>query len=304
MTPTTATRLAAFTAWLERAGTSPHTRRAYLRHLDDFARFVEGSGRELAPTLDDEHERTFAARDWRTHLKHTRRLSPASVNQALAALHTFCQFAGLSTPDVQREDLPQLAPRALNEAEQKRLLRAIERTPSARDKAIAYTLFYTGLRIAEVAGLDLSDVIVSDRRGKVIVRRGKGDRQRETPLHPVAREALRAWLRERRERWGNAAQSPGDTPGEIPCFVSYQGTRLSTRSMDKLMDHLGQEAAIEGLSAHVLRHTFTTNLIRGGQDLVLVAELTGHARLETVRRYSLPTEQDKERAVAALPTDA
>jgi integrase/recombinase XerD len=51
------------------------------------------------------------------------------------------------------------------------------------------------------------------------------------------------------------------------------------------------------------RHTFTTNLIRAGQDLVLVAELTVHARLETVRRYSLPAQKDKERAVAALPTD-
>ena len=150
-----------------------------------------------------------------------------------------------------------------------------------------------------MAGLDLADVIVSDRRGKVVVRRGKGDRLREAPLHPVAREALLAWLRERRERWGSAAPSPADAP----CFVSYQGTRLSTRSMDKLMDRLGQEAAIEGLSAHVLRHTFTTNLIRAGQDLVLVAELTGHARLETVRRYSLPSAHDKERAVAALPTD-
>ena len=53
----------------------------------------------------------------------------------------------------------------------------------------------------------------------------------------------------------------------------------------------------------MLRHTFTTNLIRAGQDLVLVAELTGHARLETVRRYSLPSERDKEKAIAALPTD-
>jgi site-specific recombinase XerD len=73
--------------------------------------------------------------------------------------------------------------------------------------------------------------------------------------------------------------------------------------MDKLMDRLGQEAAIEGLSAHALRHTFTTNLIRAGQDLVFVAELTGHARLYTVRRYSLPSEHDKERAMVGLPVD-
>ncbi len=289
-----------FKEWLERAGTSPHTRRAYLRLIGNFAGFLQESGKDALAVLADEHERTFAARDWRQHLRHARRLSPASVNQALAALHTYCQFAGLSVPDVKREDLPDLAPRALEEAEQRRLLRAIERTGSARDKAIAYTLFYTGLRIAEVTGLDLADVVVSDRRGKVIVRRGKGDRLREAPLHPVAREAMLLWLRERRERWGQPEHSGG---ANEPCFVSYQGKRLSTRSVDKLMDKLGEEAAIEGLSAHVLRHTFTTNLIRAGQDIVLVAELTGHARLETVRRYSLPSQRDKERAVEALPTD-
>jgi site-specific recombinase XerD len=288
-----------FAAWLERSGTSPHTRRAYRRLMSDFVAFLQESDRDVPAVLADEHERTFAARDWRQHLRHVRRLAPASVNQALAALHTYCQFAGFSVPNVKREDLPQLAPRALEESEQKRLLRAIERTKSARDRAIAYTLFYTGLRIAEVAGLDLADVVVSERRGKLIVRKGKGDRQREAPLHPVAREALRMWLRERRERWGE----PENGGVGVPCFLSYQGKRLSTRSMDKLMDRLGEEAAIEGLSAHVLRHTFTTNLIRAGQDLVLVAELTGHARLETIRRYSLPTEEDKERALATLPTD-
>ncbi len=145
----------------------------------------------------------------------------------------------------------------------------------------------------------LADVIVSDRRGKLVVRKGKGDRQREAPLHPLAREALLSWLRERRERWG----TPENGGVGVPCFVSYQGGRLSTRWIDKMMDRLGAESAIEGLSAHVLRHTFTTNLIRAGEDIVLVAELTGHARLETVRRYSLPSEKDKERAVGALPVD-
>ena len=88
-----------------------------------------------------------------------------------------------------------------------------------------------------------------------------------------------------------------------PCFTNYQGNRLSTRSIDTLMDELGAEAKIENLTAHVLHHTFTTNLIRGGSDIVLVAELTGHARLETIRRYSLPSEKDKERAVARLMVD-
>ncbi len=293
--------LTGFQEWLERAGTSPHTRRAYLRLLREFSAFVEGSGKDLDAVMADEHERTFIARDWRTHLKHVRRYAPISVNQALASLHTYCQFAGVSTPQVKREDMPNLAPRALEKDEQLRLLRAIEKLPgkwAARDRAIAYTLFYGGLRVAEVAGLNLADVIVSDRRGKVIVRKGKGDRLRETPLADVARRAMLGWLMARRELWGEAVD-----PAAAPCFLNYRGGRLSTRSMDTLMDALGAEAKIEGLTAHVLRHTFTTNLIRGGSDIVLVAELTGHARLETIRRYSLPSEKDKEQAVASLMVD-
>jgi site-specific recombinase XerD len=286
--------LAAFVSWLRRGGSSAHTTRAYARWLAQLSLFLEQSGRRLPDVMADEHERSFAARDFRVFLRHSRKLAPASVNQALAALHTFCQFKGVGVPQVRREALPQLAPRALSADEQRRLLRAVERLDLSRDRAIAYTLFYTGLRIGECAALDLADVIVSDRRGKLIVWKGKGDRQREVPLHPLARQALLAWKQERTERFGGAASAA--------FFLNYQGGRLSARSIDSLMDRVGDEAGV-AVSAHVLRHTFATNLIRGGQDLVLVAEITGHARLETVRRYSLPTHQDLEKAVESLPTD-
>jgi integrase/recombinase XerC len=291
---TTKDALARFAAYLERAGVSGHTVRAYQRWTQEFAAFLEPSGRTLQTTLAEQHERTFAARDFRQYLKHTRHLAPASVNQALAALHTFCQFRGYATPQVQREDLPHLAPRALSADEQRRLLRAVERLERARDRAIAYTLYYSGLRIAECAALDMEDVIASDRRGKLVVRKGKGDRQREVPLHTVARQALLACKQARQAQWGQTL---------CPAFfLNYQGQRLSARSIDKLMDRLAEDAHIE-LTAHILRHTFATNLIRQGNDLVLVAEITGHARLETVRRYSLPTEADLQAAIEGLPRE-
>ena len=286
--------IALFEVYMKRAAISPHTSRAYLRWVHEYLAFLQQSDRVLAKILSDEHERAFAARDFRQHLKHTRRLAPASVNQALAALHTFCQVHGYAPPQVKREDLPQLAPQALSAEEQRRFLRAVERLQSVRDKAIATLLYYSGLRIAECAALDVADVIVSDRRGKLIVRKGKGDRQREVPLHSAARQALLACKQERQAQWGQTACSA--------FFLNYKGERLSSRSIDKLMDHLGDEAHV-AFSAHILRHTFATNLIRQGNDLVLVAELTGHARLETVRRYSLPTEADLQAAVEALPQE-
>ncbi|HXG23905.1 MAG TPA: tyrosine-type recombinase/integrase [Chthonomonadales bacterium] len=282
-----------FVQYLRRANASPHTVRAYERWMREFVRFMEQSGRSLEQTLLEEHERNFAARDFRQYLRRSRRLAPTSVNQALAALHTFYQSQGLTAPQVKREDLPQLAPRALSAEEQRRFLRAVERCRSVRDQAIAYILYYCGLRVAECVGLDVEDVFISDRRGRLIVRHGKGGRRREVPVHPVARKSLLAWLQERRATFGDALQ---------PVFVNPRGGRLTTRSVDLLMDRLGEEAGVE-VSAHVLRHTFATNLIRKGHDLVLVAELTGHARLDTVRRYSLPTVRELEAAIESLPQD-
>lgn len=282
-----------FTEHLRRTGASPHTVRAYGRWLWEFVQFLGPLGCPLEQTLQDEHERNFAARDFRQYLRHARRLAPTSVNQALAALHTFYQSLGLSAPRVRREQLPQLAPRALSAEEQRRFLRAVERCPSARNRAIAYLLYYCGLRVAECVGLDAADVLLTDRRGRLIVRHGKGGRQREVPLHPVARRSLSAWLQERQANFGESLD---------PLFVNTRGQRLTTRSVDLLMDRLGEEAGVE-VSAHVLRHTFATNLIRKGHDLVLVAELAGHARLDTVRRYSLPTVEDLEAAIETLPQD-
>jgi integrase/recombinase XerC len=77
---------------------------------------------------------------------------------------------------------------------------------------------------------------------------------------------------------------------------------MSTSALDLIVRKIGQDAGIE-LSAHVLRHTLLTSLVRNGNDLVLVAEIGGHKRLETTRRYSLPTRGDKEKALDELSLD-
>jgi site-specific recombinase XerD len=85
-------------------------------------------------------------------------------------------------------------------------------------------------------------------------------------------------------------------------FVGPNGKRLSVRSIDLIIRHIGIEANLE-LSAHVLRHTCLTNLVRRGNDLVLVAEIAGHKRLETTRRYSLPSVEDRQQAMEGLQMD-
>lgn len=87
-------------------------------------------------------------------------------------------------------------------------------------------------------------------------------------------------------------------------LLNHHGGRLSTRGAANILTDIANDAGLQDdFSTHVLRHTFGTNLVRGGHDLVLVAELMGHTRLETTRGYALPTTTDRENAINTLPTD-
>ncbi len=196
--------------------------------------------------------RDYAVRDYKTYLKTERQARPTSVNLALAAIDHFHQFIGNDRPQVQRESLPAQAPRALKPEDQKALLRAIERTPSVRDRAIVYLLLYTAARLGECAALDLDDVRVSSRKGVVIIRSGKGDTYREVPLNAEVREALRVWLKERSTRFSQTA--------EPAFFLNLKGKRLSARAIDLIVRRIGADAHLE-LSAHVLPISFAMGMI-------------------------------------------
>lgn len=291
MTETLEQMLRAYEVWLDRQPLAAKTRVAYRLQVYQYGAYLA----QLPPTADDPLRTPFArdyvVRDYKTYLKIERQAKPTSVNLALAAIDHFHQFLGNDRPLVQRESLPMQAPRALKPEEQKAFLRAIERTSSLRDKAIAQLLFYTAIRLGECAAVNLDDVRVSSRKGVVIIRSGKGDTYREVPLNAEAREALKTWLKERNKRFAQVS--------DPACFLSLKGKRLSARSIDLIIRRIGADAHLE-LSAHVLRHTCLTNLVRRGNDLVMVAEIAGHKRLETTRRYSLPSIEDREAAMEGL----
>lgn len=283
-----------YKTWLSKQPLSVHTRRAYRTQVRQFCIYLDQIDREYGDPLEDEHARNYAVRDYKSYLKVVRKRKPATVNSALAAIDNFYRFLQMSPADVKREDLPQQAPRALTEDEQKRFLRAVERSPSIRDQAIASLLFYTGLRIGECAALNQDDVLISARKGTVIVRQGKRDSYREIPLNANARNALDAWATNRQ---GLFPVSKNEA-----FFLNRRGGRLSARAIDMVLRKLSEEADVN-LSAHILRHTCITNLVRNGTDLVLVAEIAGHRRLETTQRYSLPTEQDRREAMESIQVD-
>jgi len=180
----------------------------------------------------------------------------------------------------------------LSKDEQKRFLRAVAACRRSKDRAVALLLFFTGIRIGECVALNEQDISIAGRRRRVTVRSGKGDRYREIPLNDTATEALRDWFLERSTKFESKKIDDA-------LFLNPQGKRLSTASIDLIIRKIGQSCGLE-LSAHLLRHTCLTNLVRNGNDLVIVAEIGGHKRLETTRRYTLPTISDKERAMMEL----
>jgi len=281
--------------WLGRQPLSANTKRAYAARVGGYLDWLAGTAtEEYGNPLADPHARDYAVRDFKAHLKTVGKARPSSVNLALAAIDNFYRSLGLGKPQVRREELPRAAPRALSPADQKRFLRAVERCPSARDRAIATLFFYSGLRLEELAALGVEDVAVSARRGRVTVRSGKGERYREVALNSAAREALDGWLSERRRLAGAADDRQA-------LFLGRRGKRLTARAVDLVVRRLGEEVNLDApLSAHVLRHTCLTNLVRNGNDLVMVAEIAGHKRLETTRRYSLPSEVDREAAMEGI----
>ncbi|WP_343066630.1 tyrosine-type recombinase/integrase [Kribbella qitaiheensis] len=150
--------------------------------------------------------------------------------------------------------------------------------------------------------LDVEDLAMSARRGKLTVWQGKGTdggKYREVPLHSAARSGLRIWLDER-------AELPvAVTTGAL--FLSRLGARLSDRSIRTIVSELGTAAGLvhtEGPDVgrskghpQMLRHTFATQLIRNGVDVVLVADLLGYASLDTTRIYTHASMADLERAL-------
>ena len=271
---------------LERAPLAPRTKHAYSQHIVAYGAWL-ADRRDGAKAIADPKARDYAARDFKRHLKVDRGWKPASVNLGLAAVDHFNRFLGLGPANVKRESLAQAAPKALEVEQQRELLRAAEAS-RPRDRAIVTLLLYTALRLHELVALDIDDVSLSARKGLLVIRSGKGDLYREVPLNPSCRQTLSDWLRER-----------AAADGERAVFTGPQGRRLSARAVDLVVRNVAARAGLE-LSAHTLRHTCVTTLVRSGNDLVLVAELAGHRRLETTRRYSLASAADRQAAMDAL----
>jgi integrase/recombinase XerC len=256
---------------------SSHTMDGYGRDLAALLDYCEAHGVSAWNALDTQHVRSFAAQC------HRRGLGPRSIQRRLSALRSLCRFliregelrndpaAGVLAPKAAKR-----LPTTLDTDTMARLLafRADDRL-GVRDKAIMELFYSSGLRLAELLGLDLADLDLRDRTVRVL---GKGRKTRIVPVGRHAVQALHSWLRER------AAIASVE---EHAVFVGVNGRRLGPRVVQR---RIARWARLQGLPEHVhphmFRHSFASHLLESSGDLRAVQELLGHANIGTTQIYT------------------
>ena len=261
---------------------SPNTVTAYREDLESFTGFLCNDYFTIArDQLDLRRVDHLAVRAYLAHLAR-RKLSRSSIARHLSAMRSFFKYLMreavvdanpariVATPKREKH-----LPSVMQPSDVALLLEQPDlSTPlGLRDRAFLELLYASGLRIAELVGIDIDDV---ELRARLVKVRGKGAKERIVPFGSKAEEAMRAWLA--------AREAP---PEEEALFVNYRGERITARSVRRLFDGYVRDAALRaGISPHTMRHSFATHLLNAGADLRAIQELLGHASLSTTQKYT------------------
>jgi len=283
-----------FAQHLKSQEASPKTVANYTIDLRKFAVwFRDSNGQELTlkgitPT---------DVRDYKSYLLTVERRQPATINRRLTTLRRLCAWAKKDklieenpAEEVKGVEKVQVAPRSLDRKEAARLVKYAEREGNKRNLAIVEVLKNTGIRVGELCALRRDDVEIAERKGHITVRFGKGGKHRVVPLNLDARKALKAYLDAR----------PQVEDDHV--FIGQRDEPLTPSGVWDIVVNCARRAGLQDVSPHVLRHTFGKQALDAGENLVTVATLMGHARLDTTAIYTQPNQRDLERAVERLET--
>ncbi len=271
-------------------GLSPASVRAYSGDVERFAGWAARGGAEGPADVDRIVLRRYLA------FLATRRYSKATISRTAASLRSYflwCARRGLvGTDPAARLSAPSpdsRLPRVLGHGELDRLLEPAAGTTTGpspeldrRDDAVLELLYGSGMRVAELCGLDVDDV---DLARRVVTVTGKGSKQRQVLIHERCADVLRTWLDGPRSTMVTSAGPAA------ALFYNRRGNRLGPRDVRRILDRRSTVPT----HPHALRHSFATHLLDGGADLRVVQELLGHASLQTTQVY---THVSKERLLA------
>jgi integrase/recombinase XerC len=270
---------------------SEHTLRNYQSDLQQFHDYLAPAhpktGKRTEPALAAiDH---ITVREWLATL-HAAQKQKASIARKLAALRTFFQFLvreGLlemnpaklvSTPRLEKK-----LPKHLSIEEAIKFVETpnLETDLGKRDRAMLELMYATGVRVAELTKLNLGHI---DFKNRLIRVTGKRRKERIVPFGEPALDALKVYLDVRE---GFLEVAPVSLREPEALFLNYQGTRITTRSVGRMVEkYIGICAGRYDISPHALRHSFATHLLDSGADLRDIQELLGHARLSTTQVYT------------------
>lgn len=281
---------------------APGSRRTMKEALNTIAEILT-SGRDDAVSLNWaglRYQHTAAVRE-----ELAAKYAPATANKMLSALRGVLKESWrlglLNAEDYHRaadlkavkgEKLPR--GRALSRGEVRALFEVCSKDTSAagsRDAALLAVLYGAGIRRSECAALNLEDF--DAETGALVIRAGKGRKDRMVYATNGSRDALLAWLELR-----------GDTPGSLFCPVN-KGGKITVRSMTDqsifyVLKRRGEEAEVKSFSPHDMRRTFISSLLDEGADISTVQQLAGHANVTTTQRYDRRGEVTKRKAAELL----
>ena len=295
-----------FKAYLLAEDRSPVTIAGYLGDVRLFAQWYE---KHYGEYLTPEALTNEAVRGYKQHLLD-QPAKPKTINRRLAALAAYAHWleqagyvrnARNPVQGVKAVKETALAPKWLDKKQRAALLRVIEkevedavrryprlRLMYLRDAAIVKLILFAGLRVGEIIQLRMSDVILDERKGRMVVREGKGTKRREIPLNAKARKALLEYLRMR----------PDVEEDEI--FLGQRNEGVQSKTIQRAVHRFARKVGLKHVTPHTLRHSFAKALIDAGVSLEKVATLLGHSNLNTTRIYTTPGEEDLEDAVGKI----
>lgn len=284
-------------------GLSENTAKAYRNDVESCLHFFDLRGVESLNEITLDDLRSWMAYESRTHARSSMARKVVAVRGFFSWAHEHGAVTTNPAATLMTPKFPNALPDVLSEAQADKLLSfeeaAAEGEPgqaadavTLRDRAILELLYATGIRVAELVGLNLNDIDLISRTVKVT---GKGNKQRVVPFGVPAMHAIERWINEGRPRMVSAKS--GDA-----VFLGARGGRIDQRIAREVVHHAARAAGVPDISPHALRHSAATHLLDGGADLREVQEMLGHSSLKTTQRYThVSIEQLKARYSQAFP---
>jgi integrase/recombinase XerC len=265
---------------------SQNTVAGYKRDLKKFCDYLlEGTTaiNEHSGVIDPDRIRAEHVRNYFAHLLRSGS-SRATVGRKLFAIKAYFRWRELARGKpspvyaMRSPKAEKRLPQVLNERDAITLVEAdtsINSRTRLRDRAILEVLYAAGLRVSELTGLEWRDI--DEELGLVMIRSGKGNKDRLVPIGEPAVDALRAWR----------AAMPGGSSAYCPVITNLRGARLTPRAVQKIVGRRLVQAGIgSSITPHGLRHSFATHMLNAGADLRSIQEMLGHSSLTTTQRYT------------------